>query len=465
MKRFLLLVMLVVILFSSTLDSAMAKSNQMEDGVPYWTEETVRQYALDYIEGKSTSRLWGYYDLQIRRYMPEYSFETLLLDLEWLTGAFLELGSYKSFEEPENQLKTHVLHLCMEKQDLDMYFTHKNKEDDWEIMALEFVPAEEELLSNSQDMLVEIVNGPKASAGFSETEVVVGAAPYELKGILTLPVGASAQNPVPVCLLIHDEGALDHDSTLGKTAFFKVLAHELAELGIGSLRYDKRTYAYPDAVIETIQDEYLTDASAAAAFLKQEACVDQKRIVAVGHGFGATVVPRLVHASPEAFTAMILIGGTTKSWLDIEYQRNKETLAALPKEETDQIKSAVQRMKKWKADEAKAITLFGKNGFYYWDLLQTDPINLLKKLKMPLYVVQGMQDPIVSEDNGWKAYRTQVGPNATFAEYEGVRGLNHLLMDDLSTNAAGQPEYQVEANLDKQIVRKLAAWIERLYTE
>ena len=28
-----------------------------------------------------------------------------LTDLEWMTGAFIELGSYRCFEEPENQLK------------------------------------------------------------------------------------------------------------------------------------------------------------------------------------------------------------------------------------------------------------------------------------------------------------------------------------------------------------------------
>ena len=128
MKRAIaLMLMLTVIL--ACLPAVSLAAKQMEDGVPVWNEETVRQYALDYIEGKSMSRLWGYYDLQIRRYMPMETYEAMLTDLEWMTGAFIELGSYRCFEEPENQLKTHVLHLIMEKQDLDMYFTHKNKED------------------------------------------------------------------------------------------------------------------------------------------------------------------------------------------------------------------------------------------------------------------------------------------------------------------------------------------------
>lgn len=115
MKRAIaLMLMLTVIL--ACLPAVSLAAKQMEDGVPVWNEETVRQYALDYIEGKSMSRLWGYYDLQIRRYMPMETYEAMLTDLEWMTGAFIELGSYRCFEEPENQLKTHVLHLIMESR-------------------------------------------------------------------------------------------------------------------------------------------------------------------------------------------------------------------------------------------------------------------------------------------------------------------------------------------------------------
>lgn len=92
MKRFAALMLVMILLTASLPGSAFAKAKQMNDDVPYWTEAEVRQYALDYIEGKSMSRLWGYYDLQIRRYMPMATYEALLIDLEWMTGGFIELG-------------------------------------------------------------------------------------------------------------------------------------------------------------------------------------------------------------------------------------------------------------------------------------------------------------------------------------------------------------------------------------
>ena len=245
MKRTLALILCFSILCCFPAVS-QAKNNQMNEGVPVWTEETVREYALDYISGKDMTRLWNYYDLQIRRYMPPQAYENLLIDMEFLTGDFQALGSYRSFEEPENQLKTHVLHLCMEQMDVDMYLTHKNKEDDWEIMALEFVPAEEDNLGT------EIIGAYENV--YTETPVVVGTDQYPLNGVLTMPVSTEAETKVPACVFVHDFGPYDYDLTLGKTKMFKDFAAELAEMGIASMRYDKRTFSYPDAPIESVWD-------------------------------------------------------------------------------------------------------------------------------------------------------------------------------------------------------------------
>ena len=141
-KPFVML-LAITLLFSAFLCPALA-AKQMEDNVPVWTEETVKDYMLKYIKGQDLDILWGYYDLQVRRYMPPQVYATMLSEIGWMTGAFVGLGTYHCFEEPSRQTKTHVLHLIMEKQDQDVYFTHKNKPDDWEVMGVEFAPAEKQ---------------------------------------------------------------------------------------------------------------------------------------------------------------------------------------------------------------------------------------------------------------------------------------------------------------------------------
>lgn len=460
MKRAIALTLMMTIIFAC-LPAVSLAAKQMEDDVPVWTEETVRQYALDYIEGKSMSRLWGYYDLQIRRYMPMETYEAMLTDLEWMTGAFLELGSYRSFEEPENKLKTHVLHLIMEKQDLDMYFTHKDKEDDWEIMALEFVPAEKEALSDGSDMLV----GGRATAepDYEETDVTVGQAPYVLESVLTMPKEASEETPVPVCVFVHDFGAFDHDLTMGQTIFFADLADALGKMGVASLRYDSRAYAYPDAQAETVYDEAVEDALAACQLLKDNPLVDQERIVLVGLGFGGMIAPRIVSQSEGAFTAMIILGSTPKTLIEWYCATQPEAYGALGEETQETIEKMIRKVSSVSEEEARALTLFGKNGYYFWEDLHYNAVDLIKELKVPTYIGQGRRDPIVSEDDGRIAYADAIGDNMTFMSFKAFRGLNHILMNDLTVNEDGLPEYAVATHIDTQAGRTLAQWVLNLF--
>ena len=460
MKRAIALTLMLTIILACLPAGSLA-AKQMEDGVPVWNEETVRQYALDYIEGKSMSRLWGYYDLQIRRYMPMETYEALLTDLEWMTGAFVELGSYRCFEEPENQLKTHVLHLIMEKQDLDLYFTHKDKEDDWEIMAIEFVPAEKEALSDGSDMLVggEVTAEPD----YDETDVTVGQAPYALEGVLTMPKEASEESPVPVCVFVHDFGAYDHDLTMGQTTFFKDLADALGEMGVASLRYDSRAYAYPDAQAETVYDEAIEDALAACQLLKDNPLVDQERIVLVGLGFGGMIAPRIVSQSEGSFKAMIILGSTPKTLIEWYRDTQPEAYAALSEETQETVEKMIKKVSNVSEEEARALTLFDRNGYYFWEDLHYNAVDLIKELKVPTYIGQGRRDPIVSEDEGRIAYADAIGDNMTFMSFKAFRGLNHILMNDLTVNENGLPEYAVATHIDTQAGRTLAQWVLNLF--
>lgn len=451
MKRALTLLIACLLFLGCMPGSAFAKAKQMNDDVPVWTEETVRQYALDYVEGKSMDRLWGYYDLQIRRYLPTESYAKFLTDLEFLTGKFVGLGSYRSFMEPENQLKTHVLHLCMEKQDMDMYFTHKDKEDDWEIMAIEFVPAEKERPLEG-DMLV----GSEENAVYTEISVTVGSEPYLLEGVLTMPRTASASEPVPACLLLHDFGALDRNMTLGQTKLFEDMARAFAEMGVATLRYDKRTFAYPSAPVETVKDEVIDDALSAVRYLKEDQRI--KSVIVLGVGLGGMLTPRVASEAEGDVAGIIAIGSTTRTLADATFQMRQDELASLSNEEQTAIRNSVRNMAKLKEEKARELTLFGRNGYYYWEDAKYSAVSLIKKLKLPFYYAQGRNDPIVSEDDGRRAYSKEVGANARFATYTAFRGLNHLLMNDLSDSSIA-PAYDVPAHLDTIAGRTLALWI------
>ena len=452
MKRFLALVLLVSMIAGCIPAVSLAAAKQMNDGVPVWTEENVRQYALDYIEGKSMDRLWGYYDLQIRRYLPQESYEAFLIDLEFLTGDFVGLGSYRNFEEEKYATKTHVLHLCMEKQDLEMYFTHKNKENDWEIMALEFVPAAKELPVDAQ-----ILVGDEQEAAYVEEYVAVGQSPYILEGILTVPADSSANAPVPACVLVHDFNAKDRDHTVGKTKLFKDIAELFGEMGIATIRYDKRTYTYSNAVIETVEDEVIADALSAIGILAKDERIDSSRIIVMGLGLGGMMTPRIASESDGAVAGMILLNATTETVLDYLFKRSD--LTSMSKDELNKVKNLVRNHKKMKKSTARGYTAFDRNGYYYWESAQYDQCKVARKLALPICVAYSKKDDRISEDDGYQAFRKYLGVNGKFITYMLFRGVNHQLTGDLSVGLSGKHEYTIDSHLDKYAGRTLANWI------
>ena len=64
---------------------------------------------------------------------------------------------------------------------------------------------------------------------------------FPLKGMLTLPDG---DGPFPAVVLVHGSGSSNMDEKVGKLTPFKDIALGLADRGIASVRYDKRSYAH-----------------------------------------------------------------------------------------------------------------------------------------------------------------------------------------------------------------------------
>ena len=451
MKRFIALMLAMVLLFALPVQ-AMAK--KMEDGVPEWNEETVRQYILDYVDGGSMERLYGYYDLQIRRYMPEAAYEKLLTELEWMTGEFVCLGSYNSFEEPERNSKTHVVHMHMEKTDLDAYFTHKNYKDDWEVMAFELVPAAKQ----DVDTGFAVDSQPSAAIAYAETPVVVNeGTEFALNGTITLPAELEEGQKVPACVLVHDAGPLDQNASVGATRFFEHLAQELADMGIASIRYDKRTFTYGESADMTVYDEVVADAVAAAKLLSENESVNSDAIFVIGHGFGALVAPYIAQESQGVVDGMILIGSRPESYA----MQMLETadLSGMSREEAGDLRDFVRNLRRKTEAEARAMEMFGRNGYYFWELQQHNHVNLIMRLELPTYVVQGRNDSVVTENQGWRAWAEELKNYGEFVDYQTYRGLNHMLANDLSLDENGKPQYAIDAGIDVPAVRDLAAWI------
>lgn len=115
-----------------------------------------------------------------------------------------------------------------------------------------------------------------------------------MPAVITYPAG---EGPFPMVVMVHGSGPLDRDETIGPNHPFRDIALGLARRGVASLRYDKRTYAYPaSAKAISIYDETIDDALTALRMAFADPKADTARIVLLGHSLGA----RSHRSSPRA---------------------------------------------------------------------------------------------------------------------------------------------------------------------
>ena len=145
---------------------------------------------------------------------------------------------------------------------------------------------------------------------FEEREVTLGPEPVAVPGTLAVPHGAG---PWPGVVLLAGSGSLDRDETIGRNKPLKDIAWGLASRGVAVLRFDKVTYAHAAELKEarefTLSDEYLPQATAAIALLREHAGVDPARVFVLGHSLGGTVAPRVAEADPSVAGMILMAGG------------------------------------------------------------------------------------------------------------------------------------------------------------
>ena len=128
------------------------------------------------------------------------------------------------------------------------------------------------------------------SKKFSERQLTLGSAPWELPATLTMPTGTG---PFPAVVLVHGSGPQDEDESIQANKPFKDLAWGLASKGIAVLRYQKRTAVYGREMVSlnlTVMDETVDDARAAIALLGKTEGINPKRIYVVGQAWAGCSV-------------------------------------------------------------------------------------------------------------------------------------------------------------------------------
>lgn len=276
---------------------------------------------------------------------------------------------------------------------------------------------------------------------FDSSDVVVGRAPFQLPGTLTVPRG---KGPFPAVVLVHGSGPSDRDERVGAIAPFKDLAEGLSSRGVMVLRYDKRTFVHGKALVGkpiTLDQEVIDDALLAVELLAARR--DTAKIFVVGHSLGAALAPEIASRSKRVAGAVLLAPPARKP-KDIILQQLR--YLGTPEDKVAETERAF-------ADPTG--TILGASAAYWSELAKKEPIAVARKLGKPILVLRGARDYQVIEEDlaAWKAGLSGI-PNTEVLTLEKA---NHLFVEGEGKSMPA--EYALPGHVAVDVVTRIAAFM------
>src|SRR5690606_3925792 len=224
---------------------------------------------------------------------------------------------------------------------------------------------------------------------FREEPVTLGTAPWEVEGTLALPEGASR---FPGVVLVPGFGPYDRDATTGLDTPFRDLARGLAQRGIASIRFDKRTFLHGpkmDGKALTVEEDLIQDALAAARLLAEQEGLEALFIV--GHGLGGTLAPEIAQRAQAAGAVLLAPLATPLDELVLRQLEEVFRADGLSAEEQahahlERARAAVEQFRQGQTEPAQ--TYLGP-ARYFVDLRQRDPLGRAASYAGPLLILHG----------------------------------------------------------------------------
>ena len=301
----------------------------------------------------------------------------------------------------------------------------------------------------------------------SEKIVVGEGTEYPLMGLLTLPDRPDGK--VPAVVLVHGSGASNMDEKIFKLTPFKDLAEGLAERGIASIRYDKRSFVYGRKMSRlpvTVREETIEDALMAADLLRRDTRIDPDSVFIVGHSMGAMLAPR-IDAEGGNFRGLILMAGSPFRLEEIVVRQLKQSgqsqggvMKAVVSLEDRIFSKKFAGLYELSDEEAKKKKFAGSTTLYYFkEMGKKTAVDYLKETDKPVLIMQGGKDFQVLATEDFAGFREQLEDRCN-VEYRLYEELNHIFVKGIYNDIlkAGK-EYRVEQHIGAEVLDDIAGFI------
>lgn len=293
-------------------------------------------------------------------------------------------------------------------------------------------------------------------SSYNESDIQLKTDSGAIAGTLTLP---GKQTGVPVALIIAGSGPTDRN---GNSAFtrndaLKLLAHALAGNGIASVRFDKRGIGgsmkagkkEADLRFET----YINDAADWIRLLKQDKRFS--KIVVIGHSEGSLIgMVAAAQAGADQFVSIAGTGRPIDEVLKEQLKTASEDLYQLSLPVLDSLKQGhlVNKV------DGRLFTLFRPSVQPYMiSWLRYNPQEEIKKLSIPVLIVQGTNDIQVPAVDAEKLAAAK--PEAKLLLIEDMNHVLKIIRGDRQANIATYKDPSLP--LAEQLVTGIVSFIKQ----
>jgi len=313
-----------------------------------------------------------------------------------------------------------------------------------------------------------------------EEGVSFESAGLTLAGTLAVPTGSGS---LPAALFLHGSGPVDRDGNAAGVPMdaYRQMAHGLAEVGIASLRFDKRGVGASegDAATASMSD-LLDDARAALAALRLQSKIDPSRVLLIGHSEGAYLGPILAGEDDQIAGLALLAGaarpldeitrwqietvlrqqGASEAQIQASLEQEDEYIAFVEGstgEWADYSIEDLQAMLPWLAGEAAAQLLSTPLSLsWIREHYAADTEAALGRVTCPVFILNGEKDMQVPSAEGEAIRQILEASGNTDVVVQALPDLNHLLR-----HHPEEPSLifrHIEEPVDARVIELLRAW-------
>jgi len=283
------------------------------------------------------------------------------------------------------------------------------------------------VVSNIKTAVEAASQTPINDPSLTETPITLNTLAGTLSGTLTMPKNASGK--IPVVLIIPGSGPTDRDgnSSLGpKPNTYKMIAAELGKAGIASLRYDKRGVGQSKTTAKEADTKFTDmadDANEFAAMLKEDSRFS--KLIVLGHSEGSLAGMLMIASTEVQFNGFISAAGAGDPADVILTEQLKKS--APPSVQTE-FKRIVDSLRKGKTTEKVDPALYSimrpSIQKYMMNWMAFDPQRVIKRIKVPILIIQGTTDMQISVAQAEKLKKAK-----SEATLKIIDGMSHILKD------------------------------------